>query len=73
MSLFALNAMNPCCPITYVPIVAPIKGRPSSRKRRLRVKLPVDAMGSDNTPRAADADALGAIFMWGQQRAGKRI
>ena len=58
--------MNPRCPIMYVPIVAPIKGRPSSRKRRLRVKDPVDATGSDDTPRVADADALDAISGSGQ-------
>jgi hypothetical protein len=43
--LFAPNAMNPHYPIMFVPTVAPIRVRPSSRQRRLRVKVPVDATG----------------------------
>ena len=70
-SLFVPNAMNPHCPIMSAPIVAPIRVRPSSRKRRLRGKVPVNATGWDNAPRVTNGVTLDAIQGPGNKRQGK--
>ena len=72
-SLFAPNAMNPHCPIMFAPTGAPIRVRPFSRQRKLRVKVPVDATGWDNVPRVAGLGTLDAISGSGQETARERI